>query len=201
MDRLLRSQLGLDKIISSKGGLSVSLLDAIKMNEMVIVGDLMIATTPPLIFRVVTDANKPRSVDEQGRVGFTIGGVELYCGNTRIEGKFEQSLAFYFMLYGKWHSGEPEAHIENDQLLWIDIRAYPEETTSGQSFEFLGALSGMISQRYNELTTSEQGVERLSPAQEPGSLGVSIPQDYKGHHLPLWRFEQQFSQKSQEEDS
>lgn len=183
-----------DKVLTSKGGISVDLPRALEIDEMAMLGDLMVATTPPLTFRIVTDSNKPRFIDSNGRVQFTIGGIQFYCGNTLIEDEFEKSLAFSLMMFGKWPTTEPMAHIDDGELLWIDISSAPEETTAEQDFEIVGLLSQIISHRYDTLTTSEHGVERLSPAQEPGSLGVLIPPDYKGQYLPLWRFKIQPSQ-------
>jgi len=167
---------------------SVSMQQAVKISEMSMLGDCMIGTTPPLMFRLKTDPNEPRSIDDAGKVIFTIGDVQFYCGDMRIEDEFERSLAFYFMMFGDWPVGEPEARIENGELLSIDFVTAPEHATPRQGFEFLGSLSGAISRYYSCLTVSDQGVERLTPSVEPGALGVLIPANYEGKHLPLWRF-------------
>ena len=186
----------IEKIPTSNGRHSISMPESFKINEMSMLGDMMVGTTPPLVFRVITDSNKPRSVDKTGRVGFAIGGIELYCADTRIEHNVEQNLAFYFMLYGDWCESELEAKIENGELLFFDLNFSPFEPTHEQKFEIIGRLSGMISRSYNDLTTSEKGVEQLIPLEEPGSLGVVIPPDYKGRHLPLWQFTQKPSYES-----
>ena len=149
----------------------------------------MIGTTPPLVLKVHTDPSKPRRIGSDGRVKFTIGSLELYCAENRVEDRMEKNLAFYFMLYGGWPSQEPTAQIEEDALITIDFVAKPPEHTPEQGFEIVGCLSGMISRRFNHLTSSELGVEWLSPEADPGSLGVAIPPDYKGKQLPLWIFE------------
>jgi hypothetical protein len=175
---------------SFSGGerLSISFLEAFKHNEMAILGDTMIATIPPLAMRVVTDPTKPRRVDENGHVEFTIGALELYCGGVRLEDKFEQSLAFCFMLHSEWVVSEPEAKIEDGNLAYCEFVARPEEPVPEQQFQMLGFLSEMISRNYNDLTASSEGVESLSPRVDPDALGILIPEGYKGKQLPLWRF-------------
>ena len=180
--------LRLGSFTTNEERLSISFLEAFKHNEMALLGDIMIATTPPLAMRVITDPTKPRRVDGSGRVGFTIGAIELYCGGAKIEDKFEQSLAFYFMLHSNWVDSDPEAKVQDGDLVYFDFVTKPEEPVPGQQFQILGFLSEMISRNYNDLTASDAGIDRLSPIIDPDSLGILIPQGYKGKQLPLWRF-------------
>jgi hypothetical protein len=168
-----------------------SFIDSYKQNKMTILGDITIGTTPPLVFQLLTDPRKPRHINANGKVGFTIGRIELVCAGKRITEEKEQNIAFYLMLFGDWPTNEPKALIENRELLGIEYMAEPIERTSGQGFEIVGAISGMISRHYNELTAPSGQIERLAPKVEPGMLGISIPDDYKGQQLPLWRFTQQ----------
>ncbi len=170
---------------------TMTFLEAIKMNEMGTIGDTLIGTIPPLKLCFVTDRSKPRTIGGDGNVSFTIGSVELYCGVKQIAEQKEKNIAFYLMLYGDWPMNEPKPIIKNNELLAIEFTAKPTEVTPGQSFEFVGSLSGMLSRRYNELTAPKGQVEKLSPHVEPGELGVVIPKDYKGKQLPLWRIVQQ----------
>lgn len=178
----------LAKLPLDKGKRSTSMMEAVKSNEMATLGDIMIGTKVPLIFRVITDPSKCRTVRENGEVKFTIGDVELYSAKTRIDDEHERNLAFYLMLYGKWAGSKPKARIENGQLVSIDFVVAPVESTPGQGFEIIGDLSGMISRRYDDLTTSRGKIDRLSAVVEPDSLGISLSRDYKGRFLPLWRF-------------
>jgi hypothetical protein len=86
------------------------MLKAMKINEMADLGDMQVGTTPPLVLRVLTDPTKPRDLDAEGKVNFTIAKVELYCGGIHIEPREEQNLAYYFMLYGNWTGSEPSEH-------------------------------------------------------------------------------------------
>lgn len=171
-----------------KERLSISFLEAFKHNEMALLGDIMVATIPPLAMRIITDPTKPRRVDESGSVGFTIGGIELYCGGAKIDEKFEQKLALYFMLYSNWIDSESEAKVQDGDLVYFDFITKPEEPVPGQQFQILGFLSEMISRNFNNLTASDAGIDRLSPLTDPDALGILIPQGYKGKQLPLWRF-------------
>jgi len=180
---------------------SISMVEALKLNEMFILGDVQVGTTPPLLLRLLVDLNKYHSVNDDGQAQFTIGNVEIFCNETFIEDKFERNLAFYLMLYGDWPSSNPVANIEANELISIDIEVMPHEPTPEQGFEIIGSLSSMISCRYNDLTTSKGGVNRLSPRAEPGSLGVLIPSEYKGKYLPLWRFVIQPKHYSNSSDS
>ena len=169
----------------------ISFPKAMKVNEMATIGDRSIGTTPPLVLRFGTDKKKPRSINDEGNVAFTIGSVDIECDGTIIESEFEKSLAFKFMIYGRWPSSEPRAIVKNGELLAIEFTAEPEEYDDTQGFSLLGSLSGMIAQRYNELTTTDGEVVKLSPSVEPGTLGINIPKNFKGENLPLWQFIQQ----------
>lgn len=176
------------KMTLGKTRRSISLGESLKINNMFLLGDEMIGTTPPLAFRVLSNPEEVRTIDGNGQVEFTIGAIECYCGGNKIEEKLETNLAFYLVLFGGWPSKDPVAKIEDGKLLHFEFIAEPESTEPGQNFQMLGSLSSMISRRYAMLTTDDIGVTRLAPVQEPGTLGVVIPVDYKGKQLRLWRF-------------
>ena len=66
--------------------------EAMKRNEMILLGDHMVGTVPPLSLRLYADPNKPRSVGENGQVHFTIGRVALYAYGKEITDEFEKNL-------------------------------------------------------------------------------------------------------------
>lgn len=164
------------------------------LNEMADLGDVMIGTTPPLMMRVIADPTKPRSLigntPGKSTVEFTIGDIEFHCGGQRIDDPKEQNLAFYFLLHASWPDEEPRAQIENGRLVSVEFTKAPEEHDPHQGFAMVGYLSSMISNAYADATTQEGEVTRLSPAHEPGALGILIDREYKGSRLPLWRFTQ-----------
>ncbi len=162
--------------------------DSSMHNQMATLGDVTIGTTPPLVFRLLTDPGKPRGIDADGEGTCTIASVEMACAGKLIVEKSERSIAFYLMLFGKWPMDGPHAMIEDGELVSVGYVAEPQEKTPGQGFEMVGTMSGMISRYYNELTAPMGNIERLTPRVEPATLGMSIAADYKGSQLPLWRF-------------
>jgi len=172
----------------SNGKCSITMLKAMQINEMVMIGDYSVGTTPPLILRIVADKKKPRSIEKDGMVQFTISRIELLCGDKNITDKTEKEYAFYFMLYGDWQSNDPLANIENNKLVSIDHIVEPVERSPGQGFELLGSMSSMISRRYRQLISTSSNGQKVSIHLEPSSLGINIPKTYKGKAMPLWRF-------------
>jgi hypothetical protein len=167
---------------------SLPFYNAMKQNEMALLGDCILATLPPLKFRVITDPAHPRSVKENGETAFRIGGIELYCDDKKIIQPREQSIALFLMLYGEWASSGGEAHIENNELIYFDLVSQPIETNDEQPFETIGNMSGMVSRRFNAMTVNNGEIERLSPQTDISNLGIQIPSDYQGEVLHLWRF-------------
>ncbi|MBM4301623.1 MAG: hypothetical protein FJ121_08850 [Deltaproteobacteria bacterium] len=167
---------------------SISFLEAFKKNEMSLLGDVMVGTTPPLSLRIVADPSKPRDVAQDEDCTFTIGSVDLYCNGMRIEDSLEQTLAFYFMRNSDWHIEDAKAKLEEDLLVYLEYVAEPQEPVPNQGFQILGFLSEMISRSYNDITAESGEIQQLSPSAAPGSLGIAIPKGYKGKHFPLWIF-------------
>lgn len=184
----LWSLVPLDSLNGKGSKCSLLMEDALKHNEMIALGDCMIATLPPLKFRVITDPTYPRNVNERGEASFRIGGVELRSRETLITNTQEQNIALFLMLYGNWPSEGGEAQIENGELVSFDIVSQPFEPIPEHDFQILGSLSEMVSRRFNMLTTRDGSVEKLAPISDISALGIEIPEDYKGDALPLWRF-------------
>lgn len=166
----------------------IEFIEAYKSNEMSIIGDFMLATIPPLKFVILTDPNKERTIEKDGKVGFTIGNIEIYANDILIKEKRESQIAFFLMLNSDWISEEPKANVKDGKLISIDFFVKPEEAVPNQYFQMMGYLSTMISRQFNSITAPNGEIEKLSPANKHGSLGIKVPNDYKGKFLPLWRF-------------
>lgn len=166
----------------------ISMPDAMKRSEMVLLGDCMVATVPPLSLRFYADHQKPRSVDESGEVVFTIGRVVVCAGDEELTNALESSLAWFFMLYGKWEEVDQSARLTENLLEYTEMKVSPIQTDPKHGFAILGFLSEMISRQYNQLTAGEGETRHLIPQQEPDQLGVLIPHDHKDKALKLWRF-------------
>jgi hypothetical protein len=171
--------------VSGKRG--ISFIEAYVANEMTRLGDELIGTKAPLVLSFVADVTKPRAIQADGQVPFTVGAVEMYCDGQRIAEDTERNIAFYLMCYGRWEM-KKSPRVDGNALVSLDFVFSPVED-SGQGFEMVGAISGMISQQYNELTTTvSRSIRRLTPRSGPGALGLIVEEGYQGIDLPLWRF-------------
>lgn len=177
-----------DDLQGSGSHCSIDLLRALKLNRMGELGDLTVGTTAPLTLRVETDPTQARKVHDSGHVAFTIGNVRIFAGGTEITDDREQEFALYLYRYGDWVEGEPTLRIGGGELISIDFSVSPAEPVPGQGFDLLGPMSRMISNRYNELTTSEGTVSRLSPTVAPAALRTAVPGRVQELNMPLWVF-------------
>jgi len=75
---------------------------ATMQSEMAVLGDFVIGTRYPLVLRLITATDKPRSVSAEGVVTMTFKSFEITCADTLIEDKTEQNIALYLMMHGKW---------------------------------------------------------------------------------------------------
>lgn len=115
-----------------------------KRNEMNSIGDCLIGTVPPLSLRLYSDPSKPRSLDDNGNVSFTIGRAVICVGEKEIEDPLESKLAWFFMQYGKWDKMEQNAKIVDGLLEYNEMAVSPIEYDAKQSFAMVGFLSEMI---------------------------------------------------------
>jgi hypothetical protein len=176
-----------DKLPIRNGKRSINMFEAAKINEMFILGDMSIGTKVPLTFRLLADPSEPSIINEEGEAKFRIGATELYCAGERLHGE-DCKLAWYMMHYGKWSEFEQIPHIENDRLIALDNVISPETWEPKQGFAFIGELSGMISQQYQQHTAPDGQITMIRPLAEPGKFGITIPDGHKSDNLPLWRF-------------
>lgn len=168
----------------------ISLSTAMKRNQMSVLGDVIVGTTPPLTVRLYPDKQQPCVITENKIVIFTIGKVEMLCNNIPITIENEQRIAFTLMLFGDWKESNRiiiHPHSENE-IDHIEFSYSPEEYDDQQGFCMVNTLSTIISRQYGQLTASDGKVKRLTPDIAPGMLGFVIPEDYKGIALQLWRF-------------
>lgn len=173
---------------SENSNFVITLPEAMKRNEMNLLGDHMVATVPPLSLRLYADPKKPRSIEENGEVHFTIGRVTLYANGKEITDEFEKKLAWFFMLHGKWKEVDQPAEIKNGLLEYTEFSLSPEQYDKNKGFAMLGYLSELITSNYNFLTSPQGEILHLTPKQQPDKLSILIPHDYKGKVLRLWRF-------------
>lgn len=179
-----------DRLFNDSNKYYIDFINASKINELSALGDMLIATIPPLSIRIIADTNKEQPLDKTGNRTIEIKDIEIYSGKTKIYEKIERNIAFFMILFGDWTSISFPAHIEKGKLVYFDIRCLPPEIVKNQEFQMIGCLSGMIAKRYDFLTVSDvnKKIEKISPNVEPGSLGILIDKNYSGKYLKLWRF-------------
>ena len=173
-----------DRFNDADDKVQITFDDALKRNEMILLGDETIGTKPPLTIRIFPDKSKQQRVFADGKLSFTIGRVCFMAGDEEIDDLDEQKLAWYLMCYGKWSRIEQPVKIVEQEVEYCDFQVWPEHCTEGQPFEFMGFLSEMISRQFLYLLSHE---DRLSPNAEPRDLGIVIPENYHGRSLHLWR--------------
>lgn len=173
---------------SSGKDYAITLPEAMKRNEMNLLGDHMVGTTPPLSLRLYADKAKPRSVNKNNQVHFTIGRATILAGGKEITDEYERKLVWFFMLHGKWEKVDQPAEVKNGLLEYTEFSISPEQYDKKQGFAMLGYLSQLITSNYKFLTSPEGEILQLTPKQQPDQLSVLVPPDYKGKTLKLWRF-------------
>ena len=164
---------------------SLTFEDALRANEMWLLGDLMIGTRFPLRLRLYSDPTRSRSIDEHGEADFTASAIEMFCAERQITDETERNIAFQLMLFGDWPE-EDEVLVVDNKVEWIEFRFHPTEE-SGQEFAIIGSLSGMFSRAYALATLEAGTVKQLRTSDVPSRLGRLIPEGYKGKALPIWR--------------
>lgn len=164
---------------------------ALAKNEMHLLGDISIATEPDLVFEIFPDHTKELSVSDENIASFTIGKVKIYCNEREVTDRFEMNTAFHLMRYGEWVCPGSEAIFSNDHLESIKYTFSPHDYDNfkRQGFDFIGTLSSLVTAAFNEQTVLDSHVRSVDILHR--LFTVTIPDDYKGEGLPLWRFSMQ----------
>lgn len=181
-----------ESFVDANGDIVLDMPSAMKQNELSELGDRTIGTKPPLRLRLTMDAARTSAIGPDGTVSITIGGVELYCDETKIIDPTEQQIAWMLIQYGEWLGNDPEAIIEGDQLIAIEFRWEPVEQVN-RGFEFIGSLSTMFSRYFAEQTVKDRQVVQLRAPLQPSWFAPLISRNYVGHALPLWNIRQTLS--------
>lgn len=166
----------------------IEFIQAMKQNEMAVLGDYSIGTTYPLTLKLLAAMDQPRTISPEGIVSMRIGSVEMRAADVLLEDKNERNIALYLMMYGKWEYDGGRIELDEASLPVAAIHtSSPEGITPNQGFEIVGCVSSLYSQHYNSLTLDGGRVSRLN-LKEPTSLAPVIPRDLEKKQLPMWRF-------------
>ncbi|MDU6091792.1 MAG: hypothetical protein E6663_10375 [Staphylococcus lugdunensis] len=183
--------LPVSSFIELKKKYSTNAVHSIANSEMSMLGDLMVGTKAPLVFELVADTSQDKNVSDDNQAHFIIGDVKIYCAENEVTDYEEKNLAFYLMRFGRWDCGEPEAIMDDEgQLHSVRFTFNPDapDNIEREGFDVIGHLSSMITEAFNEQTVYERQVTAIDTKSEPEVFSVTIPKDYKGETLPLWRF-------------
>ena len=176
-----------ERFADAAGNVSLDMETGMTENELVVLGDQMIGTRPPLRLRFEADHATTDSVALDGTVKFTISEVRVYCGEDELLDPLEKQIAWTFMRYGRWKEDGPLADLDGDQLVAVEFRWDPEENTN-QGFEMIGTLSEMFCRYYSEQTLANQEVVQLLAQPRPGWFAPLVASEYEKKVLPLWQF-------------
>jgi hypothetical protein len=170
---------------------SLSILEALKNDQMGLLGDCLVGIPKPFALRFYTEPTKPRTMSPDGRVRFTINRAAFVAAGREIIDKFEERLAWFFLWFGSWEDMEQTAHTVDGEVIYFEMKGVRDDPNPDQQFLMIGNLSQMIVRQFNFLTVHEGKVERLVPKVQPEKLGVVIPAEFRGDVLGIWRFRMQ----------
>ncbi len=171
----------------TKKTFSVDFATAYAKSEMFLFGERTIGTIPNLELHMLTDKCEAKIINTSGIIDFTIREIKLFCNDKEIDNITEQKIAFDLIRYGEWKEKSFEALMYNKKFLGVKLIYAPIEL-SEQEFEIVGTLSGMISNKFKELTIKNGEVEALDLDINPHSFEIFIPDNYYSESLPLWQF-------------
>jgi hypothetical protein len=180
--------------VTTKGNqVTVKLQDAMKVNELGLLGDREVGTTPPLVLSLHPEAPEETHLDDSTGIGtFTVGRIAIRAGGRSLRSRLERSIAFHLMLSGGWQL-EEESIFDGDMLVRHDyvFQPYdPEGLLAEQGFAIVTSLSSLHATRYTYSTLdSDGGFGALRVDPELGSLGALVPADYwedTNRSLKLW---------------
>jgi hypothetical protein len=175
------------KLVDANGELSLHMVEALKANEMHALGDLSVATKPPLELHLIMDQARSSLIQPDGRAELTISDAQMFCAGEQLTSSAEQELAWAFMQYGDWAEREAAPDVEANRVIRV-VHRWDPEVDHHQGFEVIGSLSRMFSRYYSEQTVQSGQVVSLDAAPRPGWFDALKDWESRGYALPLWRF-------------
>jgi hypothetical protein len=170
-----------------RGGLKIRMLDAIMASQLARLGDVSIATKPPLRLVLGADIDKPRSLDADNLAAFTISSASLFSADVELTDPKDRQLAEILFMYGEWPVEGPFPLLGEDGLTGVQFVARPEEP-SDQGFDGVGWASRIFSRFFAESTVDGDQVIQLNSTPMPDWFAPLATWDFAGSRLPLWLF-------------
>lgn len=176
-----------DKLMDSEGGLTLDMMQAVKVNELARLGDLSVSTCAPLRFQLLADPERTSSIGADGTVSVVFGASRFFSQDREILDPRDQEIAWMLMLHGQWQEQEMRPIIDGDRLVALEFTWAPVEE-SGQGFDTVGPLSRLFAHYYSGHTLADGEVVQLIAPPKLGWFEPLQQSDYRSDALPLWRF-------------
>lgn len=160
-----------------------------KLSDMGLLGDMLLATVPPLEFIIEADLEGSTPVvDDEAILKF--GAIDMFAAGKRIVDADERGLALFLMMYGDWPENEHVTVDEDRMVRRIGYRFEPvQDDHPEQLFKMVGSLSSMATRIYrHETRLDDDSIAKVSTELEPGMFTDLLSGARKGDALRLWRF-------------
>lgn len=167
------------------GSVVIAFMDAMVVNELARLGDVSIATRPPL--RIVRDvAQQPFTHQSLDDLPF-VGPARLFSGDTELTHPRDRKLAEILCLYGQWPAVGPQPVLSGTDLIGVQYAFEPGEP-SDQDAETVGTASRIFSQFYVMETIEGDRIVQLLGQPQPDWFAPLNDWPFKESSLPLWLF-------------
>lgn len=176
-----------DRFRRPKGGLRITMQEAVVANESGRLGEVTIMTKSPLRLVFGAAVDMPRSLSPEGMAQFVVGSAKLFNGDVELTDVRDRKLAEVLFLYGEWPAEGPFAVMDDGQFAGVEFVAKPEEP-SDQGFDGIGSASRIFSRFYATQTVEGDQVIQLHGAAAPDWFAPLANWDFKNSKLPLWLF-------------
>lgn len=174
-----------DRFCRPRGGLRITMQEALVANESVRLGEVSIMTRPPLRLVLGAAVDMPRSLSPEGMAQFTIGSSKLFSGDVELVDVRDRKLAEVLFFYGEWPVNGPFAVIDEGEFVGVELVAKPEEP-SDQGVDGIGWASRIFSRFYAMQTIEGDQVIQLNGEAAPEWFAPLSNWDFKSSKLPLW---------------
>lgn len=174
-----------DRFRRPRGGLHITMQEALVANESGRLGEVTIMTRPPLRLVLGAAVDMPRSLSPEGMAQFIIGSAKLFSGDVELIDVRDRKLAGVLFFYGEWPASGPFGVMDDGEFAGVEFVAKPEEP-SDQGFDGIGWASRIFSRFYAMQTIEGDQVIQLHGETAPEWFAPLSNWDFKNSKLPLW---------------
>lgn len=168
---------------SPDGSVVIRLIDAVVVDQLAQLGDVLIATRPPL--RIVRDISpQPHKGQTLDKLPF-VSPARFFSGNVELFHPRDRKLAEILCLYGQWPAVGPEPILNRTDLIGAQFVFAPEEP-SGQDFDSVGPASRIFSKFYATETVEGDRIIQLLGQPQPDWFASLNDWPFAESRLPLW---------------